>query len=271
MWRLRPPMSRTPVPVESRQFWERKACEYPLPFERGTAERSAIVMDIMTRKGLILEGSSVLDIGCGTGAFTIPFASCGLRVAAVDISEGMVSRLMEVAQLLNINNINPERSGWADFNARANERAFDVVFCGFSAAVESEEDIVKMERCSRRWCVYAASGKTVRDPRCQEMLRELRAPLNLRPDIRIIRRLLEKMGRRPVFETFTKSVEDRRTHEEVIHMLSNRLEAAGRSRPAEQIALKVGCWWEKYFGGSEIIECCGKVEIGVLIWRADEN
>jgi SAM-dependent methyltransferase len=261
----------TLMPVESRQFWERKACEYPLPFERRTAERSAIVTDIMAKKGLIFAKSTVLDIGCGTGAFAIPFASCGAHVTALDISEGMVSRLIEATQLLNINTIEAVRSGWNDFDITANERAYDIAFCGFSAAVIDEDDIVKMERCSRRWCVYAASGRTLRDPRCQEMLRKLRAPLNPRPDIRIIRRLLKKMGRQPVFETFTKFVEDQRTQDEVIHILSNRLEASGRGSEPERIALKVGCWWEKHFGASEIVECRGQVEIGVLIWRVDEN
>jgi SAM-dependent methyltransferase len=258
-------------PVESRQFWERKACDYPLPFERRTAERSAIVADIMAKKGLILAQSTVLDIGCGTGAFTIPFALSGAHVTALDISEGMISRLIEAAQLLNIQTIKAVRSGWDDFDVNSNERAYDIVFCGFSAAVISKEDIEKMERCSRRWCVYAASGKILRDPRCQEVLLDLRAPLNPRPDIRIIKRLLKKMGRQPVFETFTKFIEDQRTQDEVMHMLSNRLEASGRSMEAERIALKVGCWWEKHFGASEIAECRGQVEIGVLLWRVDAN
>jgi SAM-dependent methyltransferase len=260
------------APVTTRRFWEEKADAYPLPFEPGTVRRTEPVIEIMERKGLVIDGSRLLDIGCGTGAFALPLAHKGARITALDISGTMLGRLAEEAGRRGIQGVRTHRACWKDLDVRASglERAFDIVLCGLSVAVESREDIEKMERCSRQWCVHAASGKITRDPRCDRVLRRLGAPLNPRPDIRAIRRRLAAMGRSVTFTSFSAVVDEGRTIDSIVRVLTDRLEAAGKKADRGRIASVVGSEWKETDGAGTIV-CRGEVEIGVILWRADEG
>jgi len=259
--------------VTDRLFWEHVASEYTAPFEEKLHSRTLRVLDIASKAGLEIERSKVLDIGCGTGAFALPFARAGASVTALDISENMLKKLSIEAARHNLAGIEIVRGCWKEFDHADSGLAgrFDSVVCGFSTAVETEDDIRKMEQCSKRWCVYVASGKTRREPMFREMLRMLRAPLRPRPDVRKIRGLLGKMNRAPVFETFVDSVERHMTSDEVAHMLALRLEAAGKLPKHDRIRGVISHVRGKYAHHEERISLSGEVEVGVLIWRVDER
>lgn len=259
--------------VADRLFWEQVAAEYTAPFDEKMLSRTLRVLDIASRTGLAFEGSKVLDIGCGTGAFALPLAGAGASVTALDISENMLKKLSTEAERLNLAGIEIVRECWKEINPVDSGFAgrFDSVVCGFSTAVESENDIRKMEECSKHWCIYVASGSIRREPLFQEMLRMLHAPLKPRPDVRNIRRVLGKMKRTPVFETFADSVERILTFDEVVHLLALRLEAAGRTPRHDRIRCAISHVCGKYGHHEERISLSGEVEVGVLIWRVDES
>ncbi len=48
---------------------------------------------------LVHKGARVLEIGCGTGALAMAMARRGARVTAIDISKGMLSRLVQALHL----------------------------------------------------------------------------------------------------------------------------------------------------------------------------
>ncbi len=50
----------------------------------------------------ISPGDRVLDMGCGTGNYTIELALCGCRVTGVDIAEGMLAEAKRKAKALNL-------------------------------------------------------------------------------------------------------------------------------------------------------------------------
>ena len=58
--------------------------------------------------------SSVLDVGAGSGALTIPIARVAKQVTAVEPSFGQVSRMIESADKLSINNISIIQKRWED-------------------------------------------------------------------------------------------------------------------------------------------------------------
>jgi SAM-dependent methyltransferase len=266
-------MSRAMLPVSDRQFWEGQALDYPLPFERETAARSLPVLEILEQHGITIKGSSILDIGSGTGVFALPMALRGARVTALDISETMLLRLSEEARQHSHAPITTVRSSWADLDIAASgfERAFDIVFCGFSTAAESEEDIAKMERCARHWCVFTASGKVRRSPLCGQILRKIRAPINPRPDIRNIRRRLAGMGRSAQYASFTKTANSRKSQAEIIRLVTTRMAAAGRKSNPDRIASVIRLLREEQRNTSDFIVCRSEIDIGVLVWRANEN
>lgn len=58
--------------------------------------------------------STVLDIGAGAGAYTIPFAKAAKKVTVVEPSKGQISRLMERAERERLKNIEVINKRWED-------------------------------------------------------------------------------------------------------------------------------------------------------------
>jgi putative AdoMet-dependent methyltransferase len=71
--------------------------------------------DIINALGLGPE-QTVIDMGCGTGAFVLHAAQCCKIVYAVDISEAMLEYLKTKASRLNLNNIKYHQAGFLTYN-----------------------------------------------------------------------------------------------------------------------------------------------------------
>ena len=69
-------------------------------------------MGIIEERCLPAEGAKVLDVGCGTGAFSLPLALRGALVTALDFSENMLSHLATEAQRMGIHSVKPVRASW---------------------------------------------------------------------------------------------------------------------------------------------------------------
>ncbi|MEW6378571.1 MAG: class I SAM-dependent methyltransferase [bacterium] len=117
---------------------------------------------LLKEKGILREGVKILDLGCGTGRFAIPFAQAGARVTAVDVSEGMLGCLKEDIPAEAASRITPLLVDWqsADLDQLGFRSAFDLSFAHMTPAVSDPENFLKFLSTSRQWCVLAAwSGK----------------------------------------------------------------------------------------------------------------
>ncbi len=255
----------------SRLFWETKASEHPLPFEEKTFSRTSRIINFVGEKRILFEGAKVLDIGCGTGAFALPFAQRGASVTALDISDNMLKRLAEEAQRLHLGLVRPIRYSWKEIDIREAglEGGFDIVLSAFSTAADTEEELAEMEKCSTQWCLYIASGKIRRTTLCEKILSACGAPRNPKPDIRNIKRKLKKMGRTFLFHSFSDTIMEERSLKQITEQVVNRLEATGKRPDPDAIFAIVSSLSAAYSKDSKVIECQGSVEIGLLLWRVD--
>src|SRR6185369_4386329 len=71
-------------------------------------------------------GTTLIDIGAGTGVFAIAAAACGARVIAVDVSPVMTERLRAKIDALGIDNIEVVDAGFLSYEHRG--PAADFVF-----------------------------------------------------------------------------------------------------------------------------------------------
>jgi len=80
-----------------------------------------------------LSGSSILEIGCGTGSSTVALGEQGAKIVAIDVAEGAMEVAKERCRLYGIKNVEFKRVNAADMKNVISEK-FDFVI--FFAAME---------------------------------------------------------------------------------------------------------------------------------------
>ncbi|WP_419787347.1 class I SAM-dependent methyltransferase [Pseudodesulfovibrio sp.] len=131
-------------------FWDQKAETFPR-YEPGEDTYEAGMLRRIREAGVDFRGRTVLDVGSGSGMYTLRIARDASRVTAVDISARMLEILKEDAENLGIHNIDYVHSTWDDFQDNG---PYDIVFCSMTPAIESEESRHKLLGMSGGWTVF---------------------------------------------------------------------------------------------------------------------
>jgi SAM-dependent methyltransferase len=115
------------------------------------------MISLLKGKNIVREGMKILDLGCGTGRFAIPFAQAGAWVTAVDVSEGMLRYLKEETPAEVASRITPVQLDWykADLDQLGFRSAFDLSFAHMNPAISGPEAFLKFLSTSRQWCALA--------------------------------------------------------------------------------------------------------------------
>lgn len=128
--------------------WSRRARSFDAAVKRKGGARPDPILDFVA--GSLQPGDTVVDVGAGTGSFTIPMARVARRVTAVEPSPSMAAILKENAAAEGLANLDVVEAAWED----AEVEQHDVVLC--SHAMYSIPDLVgfvrKMEGAARRAC-----------------------------------------------------------------------------------------------------------------------
>ena len=110
---------------------------------------AADIVDTLFRRGLLTPESSVLDIGSGTGAYALAFASRCAEVTALDMEPTSLAILREHAAQLSLNNITCQEGMWETYQPN---RTFSVVFSSMCPAICDYEELCRMESFSGHAC-----------------------------------------------------------------------------------------------------------------------
>ncbi|MDR2869859.1 MAG: methyltransferase domain-containing protein [Deferribacteraceae bacterium] len=113
-----------------KEFWEIRSKSFP-GYTQGESYQTRM-LEVMKDNHVNFSGKTVLDLGCGTGAYTIHIAKEAAHVTALDISEGMLAKVKAAAANENINNISYVCSDWLEFQE---QKQFDIVFCSLTPAI----------------------------------------------------------------------------------------------------------------------------------------
>jgi len=111
------------------------------------------IVRYLLQQQLLVPGDQVLDVGCGAGTFTLPFAATASGVTGVDPSAVMLSRLHRAAKRACMDNIRTLRTTWEDYRPAEN---YDLVFSAFCPGIYDRHTLARMEQASARSCCYVA-------------------------------------------------------------------------------------------------------------------
>ena len=119
-------------------LWDKKAKTFP----RYKEDLSAIQKEsfgIFEALGLDFNGKSLIDVGCGTGVWTLHLAQKAKTVLALDASNAMLEILKEDSLRLNLSNITCKNSDFEGFYTCFKDK-FDIAFSSMSPALNKKED-----------------------------------------------------------------------------------------------------------------------------------
>ena len=135
----------------AKDFAERTAREKP------AARRQAVISDLCAR-GILNQDSTVLDIGAGPGAWTLPLSVCCRHITALEPADAMADILAARLGEEGIQNISIERSTWqsADLDSLDWHKAFDLVFASMTPGIDGPAALKKMMDACRGYCYYTA-------------------------------------------------------------------------------------------------------------------
>lgn len=190
----------------SHHVWDRMAPEYGKgsPRKEPAANDPETMLQMLRDRGLFHEGSRVLDVGCGTGRMTIPFAEQGGHVTALDFSDGMLDRLRHAIPQGVSGDIEILQADWdaIDLSKRAWEGSFDLVFAAMTPAIRTPESFLKLHRASRLGCCFQGWAGKREDPLLEGLWKHLLGtpmpPMGW--DLTLAFNLLRAMGFSPTIE-----------------------------------------------------------------------
>ncbi len=150
---------------ETIHLWDQKAKDY----QRFSHNLDSFYLKILAKiaqRGIVWSDKSVLDIGCGTGVYTLHLAQEAAHITALDVSSKMLAILYEDALKEGFEaKITPLCCAWEDFCSNG---LFDIVFSSMAPAFHSDSDFEKMNAYARAYCVFLGWGgkreSTLLDP-----------------------------------------------------------------------------------------------------------
>lgn len=103
--------------------WDKKSESYA-KFSGELGDFGKRVFEILRGWGVSFAGKSVLDVGAGTGVYSLYLASLGAKVTAIDSSDGMLRELRHSAQEFGIRLQNVLNLSFAEFCERLSRDGF---------------------------------------------------------------------------------------------------------------------------------------------------
>ena len=247
-----------------RDFWDRMAQHYPMPFDEPTLADTMRALVLAKCQGVEIAHRTILDIGCGTGIYTLPLAREAAMVTGLDDSESMLGRMIEAATAAGLRNVVPVMASWKTVDPAVHgfEKAFDIAWVSMSPAVQTLPDFEKMEQCARTWCVYIGWGRKRKNDLMGDIFRLHGLPFGPPPGVEAAYDILVRSGRAPcVPKFFDASWEWKGTVEDALEEMAGFIAMhGGRPRYREIEEVLSSCQREGR------VRHTTEVEEGLMVW-----
>jgi SAM-dependent methyltransferase len=158
------------------EYWNRLAGRFERPSgQEHTGRRVDRVLTWLEQRGVLRPGMKVLDIGAGTGAFTIPLARRTMMVTALEPAPAMLSALRRRVKAEGLANVDFLDWEWEKIDPAAAGLLgrFDLVFASLTPGVADMDALMKMMACSRGWCFLCEFAGRRLSPARDELWRRI--------------------------------------------------------------------------------------------------
>ncbi|HBA59953.1 MAG TPA: hypothetical protein DCZ92_03865 [Elusimicrobia bacterium] len=197
------------TPANQKLFWDGRARNYPLPFERSTLSKTRRILRLLGKMGAEFRGRDILDIGCGTGVYALALARGAGKVTGVDSSPAMLRVFRAQQKASGIKNARCLAAAWGKLPAARVKGKFDIALASMTMAIKDRADVLKMEAAAWERCVYIGWAGVRRNPLLEKVYSghglKYRAPEGAGPVLKI----LKELGRTPrvkfITDSWTKS------------------------------------------------------------------
>jgi SAM-dependent methyltransferase len=250
--------------TKQKKFWEKMAEKYPLPFAEKSLTQTQKVIGMAEQRGVQIDGTALLDVGCGTGVYSLPLAQRAARVVGLDLSVEMARRFEEERDAHGIKNATVIQMPWSDTAVSEHrlEKAFDIVWAAMTPAVRSPEDVARLNRCARDWCVYLGWGGLRENPFLAEVFQAHGHIFGPPPGAKAVQNHLASMGIRADLELFYSEWEWEGTEEEAIAHAEGFLLAQTEAEPNLELIQEITARFSK----DGMVRHHTAVEKGLLVW-----
>lgn len=132
------------------QFWDDRASSfYNTQLNSSTYYSNAVTL-LLEQKVILTPSTTVLEIGSGSGRYTIPLAKKCQSIHALDLSSEMLKFLNREIKEENITNVTTIKSAWPT-SQKIGE--FDVAFAAMCPGTRSVEGLKQMSSVARKHVV----------------------------------------------------------------------------------------------------------------------
>ena len=121
------------------EIWDEKSKNYP-KFNGDLNEMQKNAIEILSHFGCDFNDKILIDIGAGTGLYSLYFTKFCKFVTACDISKDMLEILKNSAKKFKISNVN---TILGEFSKLTFKQHFDIAFLSMSPALQNEDDFEK--------------------------------------------------------------------------------------------------------------------------------
>ncbi|MDO5410029.1 MAG: class I SAM-dependent methyltransferase [Lachnospiraceae bacterium] len=143
-----------PDPEIMARIWDRASSDYakkPLPdFQTNS------FLKLISDTADLNQNMSCLDIGCGSGSYSLALAPYVGSAVGVDLSSSMIETAKRQKDELGLSNVSFSCLDWdaLDIRKAGYYRNFDLVFAKMTPAVCNYSTFDKMIQCSRNLCYF---------------------------------------------------------------------------------------------------------------------
>ena len=162
------------------------------------------VVETLKREGVISAETTLLDIGAGTGAFSLPLCNTCAEVTALEMERASVALLKQRAEKRGIDNLHTVNAMWENFEP---EQKYDVTFSSMCPAICDYEELLRMEGMTKSTCCILAVAKGSVDLHRQKLMREIfkiTPSGGMNSEASWYYDMLYLMGRQPNVKTFSR-------------------------------------------------------------------